>query len=84
MTPASEQRIRAAVAELADALVAAVAESDSSKGPVRLLSVAEAAELTGLGRTSIYAAIGAGRVRSVVVGRRRLIPASAIAELAGE
>jgi excisionase family DNA binding protein len=82
MTPAAELRIRTAVAELAEALLAAVVESEAPGTPDRLYSVAQAVERTSLGRTALYAALGSGRVRSIVVGRRRLIPASAIAELA--
>jgi excisionase family DNA binding protein len=74
----------AATDALAAAILAAVrAEAVSNDaGPERLLSIDQAAVLGGVGRTSIYAAIGANRLRSVKVGRRRLVPASAIAELA--
>lgn len=82
MTPAAEARIRAAVAELSEALIAAVQDSGHTGEPERLLSVDEAAHLAGIGRTRLYAEIGAGRIRSVTSGRRRLVPASAIAELA--
>ena len=82
MTPAAEQRIRQAVGELADAIVAAVAEIDAPGAPDRLYSVREAAEMTSLGRTALYQALGSGRVRSVTVGRRRLISSSTIRELA--
>lgn len=81
MTPAGELRIRAAIAELAESIMAGIGES-GAPGPDRLLSVRQAAELAGIGRTRLYAEIGSGRVRSVRVGRRRLIPASAIRELA--
>jgi excisionase family DNA binding protein len=75
---------RAATDALAAAILAAVrAEAVSSDaGPEQLLSIDRAAVLAGVGRTSIYAEIGAGRLRSVKVGRRRLVPASAIHELA--
>jgi excisionase family DNA binding protein len=36
----------------------------------------------GIGRTATYDAIGRGDLRSVKVGRSRLIPADAIGELA--
>jgi len=80
-----EAAIRAATDALTAAILAAVrAEAVShDAGPEQLLSIDRAAVLAGVGRTSIYAAIGAGRLRSVKVGRRRLVPASAIAELAG-
>jgi excisionase family DNA binding protein len=38
----------------------------------------EAARLTGVGRTTIYEAIGAGTLRSVKIGRRRLITVEAL------
>jgi excisionase family DNA binding protein len=84
MTADSEAAIRAATDALAAAILAAVrAEAVSQDaGPEQLLSIDRAAVLAGVGGTSIYAAIGAGRLRSVKVGRRRLVPASAIAELA--
>ena len=84
MTADHEAAIRAATDALAAAILAAVrAEAVSNDaGPEQLLSIGRAAVLAGVGRTTIYAAIGAGRLRSVKVGRRRLVPASAIAELA--
>ena len=44
------------------------------------LSVDEAAEATSLGRSKLYGLIGSGELRSVKVGRRRLVPAGAVAE----
>jgi excisionase family DNA binding protein len=38
----------------------------------------EAARLTGVGQTTIYEAIGAGTLRSVKIGRRRLITVEAL------
>ncbi len=71
-------RLDAAVAELVAALRAELAPAPSA--PERLLSVDEAAATLGLGRSLLYGEIGAGRVRSVKAGRRRLIPAGAIAD----
>jgi excisionase family DNA binding protein len=84
MTADHEAAIRAATDALAAAILAAVRAEAASidAGPEQLLSIDQAAILTGVGRTTIYAAMGAGRLRSVKVGRRRLVPASAIAELA--
>jgi excisionase family DNA binding protein len=86
MTADHEAAIRAATDALAAAILAAVrAEAVSNDaGPEQLLSIDQAAALAGVGRTTIYAAIGAGRLRSIKVGRRRLVPASAIAELAAD
>lgn len=36
-------------------------------------TIAEACEVTGLGRTKIYELIGEGRVSTTTVGRRRLV-----------
>jgi excisionase family DNA binding protein len=75
-------RLEAALAELAEAIREEVrAEADThARAPDRLLSVDGAAEALGLGRSLLYAEIAAGRLRSVTVGRRRLIPAAAIGE----
>jgi excisionase family DNA binding protein len=84
MTADHEAAIRAATDALAAAILAAgrVGAISNDAGPEQLLSIDQAAVITGVGRTTIYAAIGAGRLRSVKVGRRRLVPASAIAALA--
>jgi excisionase family DNA binding protein len=82
MTPQHEAAIRAAVDALVDAiLVAFRAEvSSTSTPPDRLLSINEACRALSLGRTSLYTHFGSepGQLRSVRVGRRRLIPASAL------
>jgi excisionase family DNA binding protein len=39
---------------------------------------AEAARLAGLGRTSIYSALGSGVLKSLKVGKRRLIALEAL------
>lgn len=80
MTPA-EARVRAAVEALTDALLDALraeAAAQARGGPDQLLSIREAAETLGIGRSRLYDEIGAGRLRSVKVGRRRLVPAAAI------
>jgi len=77
-------RLESALTELAEAIREELRTElrDAAGAPDRLLSVREAAERTGLGRTALYGALGSGRIRSIVVGRRRLVPSSAIAELA--
>jgi excisionase family DNA binding protein len=72
-------RLDRALLELADALRQELAAAAQS-APDRLLDVRSAAAALGIGRTALYAEINSGRVRSVRVGRRRLVPASAIAE----
>jgi len=46
-----------------------------------LLTPEEAAEALSLGRTKVYQLIGEGRLRSVLIGKSRRVPASALAEL---
>jgi excisionase family DNA binding protein len=45
-----------------------------------LLSIKQTCRLLGLGRTSLYALMGSGQLRSVTVGRRRFVPREAIDE----
>lgn len=45
--------------------------------------VAEACEVTGLGRTKIYELIGDGRVATTTVGRRRLVIVQSLLTLVG-
>jgi excisionase family DNA binding protein len=46
-------------------------------------TVAEACEVTGLGRTRLYELIGNGRVTTTTVGRRRLIIVQSLLALVG-
>jgi excisionase family DNA binding protein len=82
MTPGHEVAIRAAVDELVAALLAAVKEEAAPVvgAPDRLLDIESASAMLGIGRSRLYAEIGAGRLRSIKVGRRRLVPAGAIAD----
>lgn len=77
-------RLATAVAELVAALRDEIATQrrPSEREPDRLLSIEQAARALGIGRTALYSEIGAGRIRSVKVGRRRLVPSSAISEVA--
>ena len=43
--------------------------------------VNDAAKVAGLSRSSLYVLIGEGRLRSVLVAGRRLIPADALRDL---
>lgn len=79
---AGGDRLAAALTELADAIraeVKAEATADLRPAPDRLLSIDEAAATLGIGRTRLYREVGAGQLRTVKVGRRRLVPAGAIA-----
>jgi excisionase family DNA binding protein len=46
----------------------------------RLLSIKQACRLLGVGRSNLYEMLALGRVRSVKIGRRRLVPRDAIDE----
>ena len=77
-------RLDAALAELAAAIREEVRAdlAERSSGPPELLAISEAARRLSISRTALYGELQAGRLRSVKVGRRRLIPADALAELA--
>ena len=85
MNAGPDARVRAAVEELADALLAVARESAAparDAAPVELVSVAEFARRAGIGRSSAYLAVSDGTLRSVRLRGRRLIPASELARLA--
>ncbi len=48
--------------------------------PRLLYDVREASRLLSCGRTTVYELIKSGELGSVLVGRRRLVPATAIAD----
>lgn len=72
----TSERLAAAIAELA----AAIAENSAPEPdqPDRLLSIIEAADTLGVGRTKVYDEIGSGRLRTLQVGRRRLVSTAAL------
>ena len=78
-----EDRVHAAVRELADALLAAARESRPPvpSAPIELLSPAAFARRASLSRSSLYLALAKGDIRSLKVRGRRLIPASEISRL---
>jgi excisionase family DNA binding protein len=51
---------------------------DSENAPPRLLSIRQAARELGICRTIVYELIHDGRIDSVKIGRRRLIPRDAV------
>lgn len=54
-------------------------KSNTDLDPLRLaVSPGEAARLSGLGRTTLYEAIVSGALRSLKIGRRRLITIEAL------
>jgi excisionase family DNA binding protein len=80
-----EDRVRAAVAELAEALLAVARETAASRRDaevVELLSPATFARRASLSRSSLYLALASGKIRSVKVRGRRCVPASELARLA--
>ena len=77
-------RLAAAIAELVDALRDELRNDATFTAPDRLLDVDEAAVALGIGRSALYAELATGRLKSLKVGRRRLIPAGAIAAYIAE
>jgi excisionase family DNA binding protein len=57
--------------------IAPLSPSPSKTEPLAV-SPAEAARLAGLGRTTIYAALGSGALKSLKIGKRRLIALDAL------
>lgn len=52
----------------------------STEPPISALAVppGEAARMAGIGRTTLYAAIGSGGLKSLKIGKRRLIAVEAL------
>ena len=51
---------------------------DGDNAAPRLLSIRQAAREINIGRTAVYGLLRDGKVKSVKIGRRRLIPRDAI------
>jgi excisionase family DNA binding protein len=49
-------------------------------GAVKLYGITDVMDATNLGRTTVFALIKEGKLRSVKVGRRRMVPAAALDE----
>jgi excisionase family DNA binding protein len=80
-TPSGSERLESAIHELVAALLDELRGEAAGSGiPDRLLSVDEAAQALSIGRSRLYDELESGRLRSLRVGRRRLVPASAIGE----
>jgi excisionase family DNA binding protein len=74
-----------ALRELVRAEVRAeLAAQRATQVPPRLLSVSQAAAALSLSRASLYKELSTGRLRTVHVGRRRLVPESALADYIAE
>lgn len=74
----SKTQLADAIAALLSATAAAAAKP---KAPETVLTVHEAAERLKISRGLVYAAIKDGTIRSVRIGKRRLIPSSEIQRL---
>lgn len=70
--------LETAVRGLVDAIRAELTTTSIEPQPDRLLSVPDAADALGIGRSMLYGEIAAGRIRTVKVGRRRLVPSGAV------
>lgn len=81
MRPNTSDRLSLAVAELVEALREELrTEADAARrAPDRLYSIPEAAAALGLGRSLLYGELASGKLASVRIGRRRLIPAASVA-----
>jgi excisionase family DNA binding protein len=73
-------RLKGAIRELVAAIREEIAAASKPDSPVLLFGVDEAARRLGISRTTLYGELAAGRVRSLKVGRRRVIPVDALAE----
>lgn len=76
-------RLAEAIAQLVEALREELrTEAEAGpRPPDRLLSIPETCEaLGGLGRSKVYDLIGRGELRSIVIGRRRMVPVEAVVE----
>ena len=56
----------------------------AEQGTALLYRVTEAAELLGIGRTNVYYLMNEGRLGSVRIGSRRLIPRAALESFVAE
>jgi excisionase family DNA binding protein len=80
-----ETAIRGVAEAFADVIARAVRaelarQAPSGPTPDRLYDVAEAAAALHVARSTLYQLIGTGALRTVKVGRRRLVPRSAVAD----
>jgi len=74
-----------ALAKEVASLTAEVTELIERPAPPPLsVSVDEAARLLGVGRSTMFALLESGQVRSVKVGARRLVPRRALEELVAD
>lgn len=60
------------------------AEGAANRRTPLLCTVEEAAEMLSIGRTKTYRLIAAGQIRTIRIGRRRLVPISELEALITE
>jgi len=65
-------------AERRNSFVSKATVAEASKAAPRLVSVADATVMLGLGPSTVWSMISEGRLPSVKLGGRRLVPVSAI------
>lgn len=75
-------------AQLAETLAALLASATAKPAPPppteTVLTVEEAAERLKISKSLVYKAIADGQIKSLLIGRRRLVPASEIQRLIEE
>ena len=59
-------------------------DTEISREPALLYPVSEAAQLLGIGRTNVYYLMNDGKLASVRIGSRRLIPRAALESFVAE
>lgn len=72
--------------QLAEAIAALVAAASSTapaapKAPETLLTINEVAERLRISKGLVYRMIGDGKLRSIRIGKRRLVPATEVTRL---
>lgn len=84
MTAGPSDALRSAATALraaAAALDEAASSIEPDPGLQRLLSIEETRELLSLSRTALYGLLDRGSLRSVKVGRRRMVPSGDVRQL---
>ena len=79
-----EDEVSSSAVAHGDALTATEQRRPPDAGPALLISVEEAAGLLRIGRTRCYQLIMAQRIRSVKVGKRRLVVRSGLEDFVSE
>ncbi len=59
-------------------------QDQQGSGQVLAYSIKDACRVSSLGRTNLYALLAAGALDSILIGKRRLIPAESLKKLIRE